>query len=66
MIIYLIEYDMALYQDYINTTISNIQTMHARFANELCNILKRHTGNLDEYYSLVRVNNIIGKVIYSF
>jgi hypothetical protein len=54
---------MSLSQDFINSTLSNIQTLHGRFGNELCNILKRHTGNLDDYYKLVSVNNITSKVI---
>lgn len=53
---------MALSQAYINTTLGNIQTLHGRFGNELCNILKRHTGDLNEYNELISINNIIGKV----
>lgn len=54
---------MAISQTYIDFSIGNIETLHGRFANELCNILKRHTGKHEEYYELVSVNNIVGKVI---
>lgn len=54
---------MAISQTYLDVTIGNLETLHGRFANELCNILKRHTGKHEEYYELVSVNNIVGKVI---
>lgn len=53
---------MAISQNYINVTLGNIQTLHGRFASELCDILKRHTGNIDEYYKLVSINNTIGVI----
>jgi len=53
---------MALSQDYVNTALGDIQTLHGRFANELCNILKRHTGALSIYSELVSINNNIGKI----
>ena len=53
---------MAISQVYIDTSFSDIQTLHGRFSNELCNILKRHTGNSGEYYELISINNIIGKI----
>jgi len=53
---------MALSQTYIDVVLASIQTLHGRFGNELCNILKRHTGQLGEYYELVSINNIVGKI----
>jgi len=53
---------MILSQTYIDSVLANIQTLHGRFANELCNILKRHTGDNSGYYELISINNIIGKV----
>lgn len=54
---------MVISQDYINVTIGNLETLHGRFGNELCNILKRHTGKQEEYYELVSINNVVGKII---
>lgn len=53
---------MAISQAYIDTTLAALQTLHGRFANELCNILKRHTGNKGMYDELVGINNVIGKI----
>jgi hypothetical protein len=53
---------MAYSQSQINIVLANIQTLHARFANELCNILKRHTGEQGMYYELVSMNNVVGKI----
>ena len=53
---------MSMSQDYINVTIGNIQTLHGRFGNELCNILKRRTGNQSMYSELIGINNVIGKI----
>jgi hypothetical protein len=54
---------MSLSQTYINTTLGNIHTLHARYGNELCNILKRHIGQSGMYNELIEVNNMVGKVI---
>jgi hypothetical protein len=54
---------MALSQAYIDLSIGNIQILHGRYGSEICNILKRHTGDLGGYYELVSLNNIIGKII---
>lgn len=53
---------MAYSQDQIDLSLANIQTLHGRFGNELCNILKRHTGELGMYYELVSMNNVVGKI----
>ncbi len=53
---------MGLSQAFINVTLGNLQTLHGRFANELCNILKRRTGNSSMYNELVGINNVIGKI----
>ena len=55
---------MAHSQAYINITIGNIQVLHARFANEYCNFLKRRTGREVSISRLTSINNIIGKVLY--
>ena len=36
---------MAISQDQLNFAIGNIEMLHGRFANELCDILKRHSGD---------------------
>ena len=53
---------MALSQNSIDVALIGIQTLHGRFANELCNILKRHTGDLSTYYEMVQINNLIGEI----
>lgn len=53
---------MAISQAFINTSVGNIQTLHGRFGNELCNMLKRHTGNSSVYPELISINNVIGKI----
>jgi hypothetical protein len=53
---------MALSQDFLDITIGNVQTLHGRFGNELCNILKRHTGDSGIYSELVSINNVVGKI----
>jgi len=53
---------MAISQAFINTSVGNIQTLHGRFGNELCNILKRRTGNSSMYSELIGINNVIGKI----
>lgn len=53
---------MAISQAFINTSVGNIQTLHGRFGNELCNMLKRHTGNSFVYPELISINNVIGKI----
>lgn len=54
---------MAHTTDYINTSIGNIEVLHARFANELCNMLKRRTGRHVSYNELLSLNNLTGRVI---
>ena len=54
---------MALSQDHINFSIGNIEMLHGRFANELCNILKRFTGDRTLLDDLIATNNIIGRII---
>lgn len=54
---------MTLTTDYINTTIGNLQTLHARFANEYCNMLKRHTGNRPILDKLTSINKLVGWTI---
>lgn len=53
---------MSLNQTYIDETLGNIQTLHGRFGNEICNMLKRRTGNPGIYNDLLRMNNFVGKV----
>jgi hypothetical protein len=53
----------AISQNYIDVALGNIETLQGRFANELCNLLKRHSGDLNIFYELVGVNNTIGKII---
>ena len=54
---------MAFSQDYINVTLGNLQTLHGRFCNELCNILKRNIGERVLYDDMVSINNHIGWAI---
>jgi len=55
--------NMAFSQDFIDTTIGNVQLLHGRFCNELCNVLKRHTGERTLYDDMVNQNNHIGWAI---
>lgn len=60
---------MALSQEYLNTEIGKLQILHGRFGNELCNILKRHTGSMLMHSELVRANNMVGwmlDIIYNY
>ncbi len=60
---------MALTTSYINTAIGNIQTLHGRFSNEYCNMLKRHTGNrpiLDKLTSVNKTTGYIINVLYDY
>lgn len=52
----------AISQTYINVALANIQTLHGRFGNELCNLLKRHSGDLNIYYELISINNAVGHI----
>ena len=54
---------MAISRDYLNTTIAKLQVMHSRYADEMCNILKRHTGRMTQYDDLNSMNNLVGYII---
>lgn len=54
---------MAFSQYYINETIGKLQLLQARYADEMCDILKRHTGRITLYDDLVNTNNIVGWII---
>lgn len=54
---------MAFSQTFIDRTIGNIQVLQGRFANELCDMLKRHTGVDVLYDDMVAVNNFTGWLI---
>jgi len=54
---------MALSQYFINQSIGKIQILHGRFASDLCDMLKRHTGRDVVYDQLVDVNNVVGWII---
>ena len=54
---------MTYSQDYIDTTIAGIQLLHGRFCHELCNVLKRHTGEKTLYDDMVNQNNHVGWAI---
>jgi hypothetical protein len=54
---------MALTTTYITTIIGNLQTLHGRFANELCNFLKRRPGNMPTHDKLISVNSTVGYII---
>ena len=53
----------AISQNYIDVAMGNIELMQARFANEICNILKRRSGNPGIYKELIYMNNIIGHIV---
>ena len=53
----------AISQNYIDVSMGNIETLHGRFANEICNLIKRHSGDPNIYYEFISINNIIGKII---
>lgn len=50
-------------QDYINATLGKLQILHGRFADEMCNIFKRGTGNNTLYEDIANTNNIVGWMI---
>ena len=54
---------MAYSQYYINNSIGKIQILHGRYCNELCNILKYHSGERTLYDDMVSQNNHIGWAI---
>ena len=54
---------MAHSQDSINFALGSIEILHGRFANELCDILKRRIGDRLMYDELITHNNIIGEII---
>lgn len=54
---------MALSQEYINKAIGSIQILHARYADQFCNILKMYTGETIDLDRLADVNNNVGWVI---
>jgi len=50
-------------QNYINTALGNIETLHSRFASEICDLIKRYSGNSGMYKELVRMNNVVSHII---
>ena len=54
---------MAISQDQLNFAIGNIEILHGRFGNELCDILKRHSGDRLMYDELVNHNNTIAMIM---
>ena len=54
---------MAHSVDSVNYSIGVIEVLHARFGNELCDILKRRTGRDTVYSELVKLNNVIGWIV---
>ena len=54
---------MVLSQTYIDDQVTLIETLHSSFANEFCNILKRHTGDNPIYEKLDNVNISISVII---
>jgi hypothetical protein len=54
---------MALSREFLDREIGKLQILHGRFANELCNILKRHTGAMLMHSELVTANNLVGWLI---
>ena len=53
----------AISQDYIYTALGNIETLQSRFASEICNLIKRHSGDPNTFGELISMNNIIAKVV---
>jgi hypothetical protein len=54
---------MVLSQTYIDDQITLIETLHSSFANEFCNILKRHTGDNPLYEKLDNINISISVIL---
>lgn len=54
---------MAFSQQYINDTIGKIQIIHARFADEFCDVLKYRLGRDVNYNDLNDVNINVGWII---
>jgi hypothetical protein len=54
---------MAHSKEFIDTTIGNLQILHSRYANEMCNILKRRVGDQQMYDELISINNAVGNII---
>ncbi len=54
---------MVLSQTYITDQVTLIETLHSSFANEFCNILKRHTGDDPIYEKLDNVNISISVIL---
>ena len=54
---------MAYSEAGLNITIANIQVLHARFANDYCNFLKRRTGHSITIDRLTSINNMVGRII---
>lgn len=54
---------MAHSNENINYAIGALEILHGRFGNELCDVLKRRTGNMIMYDELVNHNNLVGWII---